>query len=138
MLCGYGRFGRRWHADLRAEGLEVTIIEPVARAGQDPDIIVGDGSEPAVMAKVDLASAVGFVAGTDNDTTNLSLVAAARRINPDLFVAARQNLQASAPLFAAMHIDSLLVPTEVVAHEVYAQIEHAAAVAVPAGDARQG
>ena len=54
------------------------------------------------MAKADLASAVGFVAGTDNDTTNLSLVAAARRINPTLFVAARQNPQASAPLFAAM------------------------------------
>ena len=74
------------------------------------------------MARVDLAHAVGFVAGTDNDTTNLSLVAAARRINPALFVAARQNLQASAPLFAAMKVDSLLVPTEVVAHEVYAQL----------------
>ncbi len=122
VLCGYGRFGREMAADLRAEGLEVTIIDPLATAGQDPDIIIGDASEPAVMARVDLAHAVGFVAGTDNDTTNLSLVAAARRINPTLFVAARQNLQASAPLFAAMKIDSLLVPTEVVAHEVYAQL----------------
>ena len=67
--------------------------------------------------------AVGFVAGTDNDTTNLSLVAAApARINPDLFVAARQNQPASAPLFAAVDLDSLLVPAEVVAHEVYAQL----------------
>ena len=89
--CGYGRFGKELAADLRAEGLEVTIIEPMASAGQDPAIIVGDASEPAVMEKVDLATAVGFVAGTDNDTTNLSLVAAARRINPNLFVAARQN-----------------------------------------------
>ena len=74
------------------------------------------------MAQADLGSAVGFVAGTDNDTTNLSLIAAARRINPDLFVAARQNQPANAPLFAAMDVDSLLVPTEVVAHEVYAQL----------------
>ncbi len=122
VLCGYGRFGREMAKDLRAEGLEVTIIEPIARTGQDPDIIVGDGSDPAIMDKADIAQAVGFVAGTDNDTTNLSLVAAARRINPDLFVAARQNLQTSAPLFAAMKLDSLLVPTEVVAHEVYAQL----------------
>ena len=64
----------------------------------------------------------GFVAGTDNDTTNLSLVVAARRANPELFVAARQNKQASAPLFAAVEVDSLLVPAEVVAHEVYAQL----------------
>jgi hypothetical protein len=62
------------------------------------------------------------VAGTDNDTTNLSLVASARRINPKLFLAARQNQQASAPLFQAMRLDSLLVPAEVVAHEMYAQL----------------
>jgi voltage-gated potassium channel len=122
VLCGYGRFGRELTLDLRSEGLEVTIIEPIATTDNDPAIVIGDGSEPAVMARADLTHAVGFVAGTDNDTTNLSLIAAARRINPALFVAARQNLPASAPLFAAMHVDSLLVPTEVVAHEVYAQV----------------
>jgi Trk K+ transport system NAD-binding subunit len=122
VLCGYGRFGKEMARDLRAEGLEVTIVEPKSLAGQDPEIIVGDASEPAVMAKVNLEHAVGFVAGTDNDTTNLSLIAAARRINPHLFMAARQNLQASAPLFHAMEIDSLLVPTELVAHEMYAQL----------------
>src|SRR6185312_4145944 len=56
------------------------------------------------------------------DTTNLSLVAAARRVNPALYVAARQNVDANAPLFAAMDLDSLLVPADVVAHEVYAQL----------------
>jgi voltage-gated potassium channel len=66
--------------------------------------------------------AVGLIAGTDNDTTNLSLVAAGRRSNPSLFVAARQNRPASAPLFAAMELDALLVPTELVAHEVYAEL----------------
>ena len=83
---------------------------------------MGDGSDPWVLAQADLDRAVGLVAGTDNDTTNLSLVAAARRSNPSLFLAARQNRPASAPLFAAMEIDALLVPTEVVAHEVYAQL----------------
>ena len=37
-------------------------------------------------------------------------------------MAARQNDPANAPLFAAMPIDSVLVPTEMVAHEVYAQL----------------
>ncbi len=122
VVCGFGRFGRELTADLRAEGLEVTVIEPAAVADPDPSMVVGDGSEPSVMAKADLDTAVGFVAGTDNDTTNLSLLAAARRVKPDLFMAARQNSQTSAPLFAAMEVDSLLVPTEVVAHEMYAQL----------------
>jgi Trk K+ transport system NAD-binding subunit len=106
VICGYGRLGREMTADLRAEGIEVTVVEDPLD-GWDDDAVAG---------------AVGFVAGTDNDTTNLSLVAAARRIDESLFVVARQNRPESAPLFSAMRIDSLLVPTEVVAHEVYAQL----------------
>ncbi|UQU62794.1 NAD-binding protein [Couchioplanes caeruleus] len=121
VICGYGRFGRKLADDLRAEGLEITVIDvrPDAVAGPG---IVGDASEPAVMARAELDRAVGFVAGTDNDTTNLSLIAAARRINPALFIASRQNRPASAPLFAAMDTDRLLVPTETVAREIYAQL----------------
>ena len=106
VICGYGRLGREMTADLRAEGIDVTVVEDPLD-GWDDDAVAG---------------AVGFVAGTDNDTTNLSLVAAARRIDESLFVVARQNRPESAPLFSGMRIDSLLVPTEVVAHEVYAQL----------------
>jgi voltage-gated potassium channel len=122
IVCGYGRLGRELTADLRAEGLEVTVIEARPTDVEDPALLVGDGSDPWVLAQADLDRAVGLVAGTDNDTTNLSLVAAARRSKPSLFIAARQNRAASAPLFAAMDLDALLVPSELIAHEVYAQL----------------
>jgi Trk K+ transport system NAD-binding subunit len=122
VICGYGRLGREITADLRAEGIGVTVIEPHPTDADAEDVVVADGSDPEVLARADLEAAVGFVAATDNDTTNLSLVAAARKTNPSLFVAARQNQPASGPLFAAMEIDALLVPTEVVAHEIYAQL----------------
>jgi voltage-gated potassium channel len=122
IVCGYGRFGREVTHDLRAEGYDVTIVEPGEAAENDPDAIVGFGYEPHVLTAVGVERAAGFVAGTDNDTTNLSLVAAAHRANPRMFVAARQNKPTSAPLFAAVDLDTLLVPAEVVAHEVYAQL----------------
>jgi Trk K+ transport system NAD-binding subunit len=122
VMCGYGRLGREITADLRAAGLEVTIIEPAELGEPEPEVIVGDASEPAVLARADLGSAVGLVAATDNDTTNISMLATARRLNPHLFLAGRQNRPTSAALFEAMRLDALLVPTEVVAHEVYAQI----------------
>jgi Trk K+ transport system NAD-binding subunit len=123
VVCGYGRFGRHFTADLRSEGLEVTAIEQrPGELDQEPATIIGDASDPDVMAQAHLEEAVGFVAGTDNDTTNMSLVAEALRINPDLFVAARQNHPSSAPLFANMEVDALLVPTDVVAHDAYAQL----------------
>ncbi|MEN3298195.1 NAD-binding protein [Pseudonocardia sp.] len=121
VMCGYGRFGREVTEDLRAEGLDVTVVEPADKEHGTPTV-AGQGFEPDVMEKAGVADAVGFVAGTDNDTSNLSLVAAARRVNPSLFVAARQNLPSSAPLFAVMDVDALLVPAEVVAHEVFAQL----------------
>jgi voltage-gated potassium channel len=122
VVCGYGRFGRHFTADLRSEGLEVTAIEQQPGDRDDPATIVGDASNPDVMARADLGTAVGFVAGTDNDTTNMSLVAEARRINPELFLAARQNQPSNAPLFAAMDINAVLVPADVVAHDAYAQL----------------
>ncbi len=122
IICGYGRLGRELTADLRAEGLDVTVIDDSPEDVDDAGLLVGDGSDPWVLAQADLDRAVGLVAGTDNDTTNLSLVAAARRSKPSLFLVARQNRPASAPLFAAMDIDALLVPSEVIAHEVYAQL----------------
>ena len=122
IVCGYGRFGKEVTHDLRAEGYDVTIVEPGEAAENDPDAIVGRGYEPHVLTAVNVDRAAGFVAGTDNDTTNLSLVAAAHRANPRMFIAARQNKPASASLFAAVDLDALLVPAEVVAHEVYAQL----------------
>ena len=122
VLCGYGRFGQELQADLVADGHEVTIIDSDPAHSAHPTIVFGDASEPKVMAKAEVHEAVGFVAGTDNDTTNLSLIAAARQKNPDLYTAARQNQPANAPLFAAMKIDILLVPSEVVAREAYARL----------------
>ncbi len=122
VVCGYGRFGREVTADLRAAGLEVTVIESAEEDDPDPEVIVGDASDPDVLTRADLEHAVGLVAGTDNDTTNLSMLATARRQNSRLFLSARQNRPTSASLFAAMQVDALLVPTEMVAHEVYAQI----------------
>jgi len=125
VVCGSGRFVRELARDLRAEGLDVAVVQPGAGTGT-PDrrdrSPTDEESHPGLVAEADLRHAVGFVAGTDSDTANLSLVAAARRANPDLFLAARQNRPASTPLFAEMALDALLVPTEVVAREVYAQL----------------
>ncbi|MEU4235953.1 NAD-binding protein [Actinoplanes sp. NPDC026619] len=119
VVCGYGRFGHKIVEDLRADGLDVTIVDLRC---DEPGVILGDASDPAVLEQTDLAEAVGFVAGTDNDTTNLSLIAAARRQNRGLFIAARQNRRASAPLFEAIGADWVLVAAEVVAREIYAQL----------------
>ena len=55
VMCGYGRFGREVVADLRAAGLEVTIIESAERGEPEPAVILGDASEPRVLIQADVA-----------------------------------------------------------------------------------
>ena len=124
VVCGYGRLGRELTADLRAEGLEVTVIDPADPGdADDDDVVVGDGSDPWVLAQADLDRAVGL-RGRHRQRHDEPLAGRRREAERTrgLFVAARQNRPASAPLFAAMELDALLVPTEVIAHEVYAQL----------------
>ena len=122
VVCGYGRFGREVTADLRNAGLQVIVVDESDDADRAPDVVAGDASDPEVLALAGAWSAVGLMAATDNDTYNVSILASAKRLNPEMFLAARQNRQTSATLFEAIEVDSLMEPNEVIAHEVYAQI----------------
>ncbi len=126
VICGYGRLGRELIRDLGGAGTELTVIEqrreqlPNATAGLT--VVIGDAADPGVLRRAGIEEAVGLIAGTADDVVNLSILAGARRMNADLYLAGRQNRGASTSLFDAMHLDARLVPSEVVAHEVYARI----------------
>ena len=114
VVCGYGRFGRELTADLRAEELEVTVVEGEdASAGEKIDV------EQVTRA---VEQAVAFVAATESDITNLWLVETARRANPDAFMVAMQNRAANASLFRSVGVDFGMLPGELLAHEALARL----------------
>lgn len=117
VVCGHGRHGEELCSDLRAEGLEVTLVH--VDGGR---VLAGEGDSEHVVESGHVSDAVAFVAATTSDTTNLWLVEAAKRANPDAFVVALQNRRANAPLFTAVGVDFGLIPAEVIAHEVLARL----------------
>lgn len=117
VVCAQDRYGEELGSDLRAEGLEVTDVH--VSGGR---VLVGEGDSAQVVEAGQVTDAVAFVAATANDTTNLWLVEAARRANPDAFIVAMQNRRANAALFKAIGVDFGLVPAEVIAHEVLARL----------------
>ena len=123
VMCGYGRFGREVAFDLRAEGLHVTVVEP-RDAGPSTTPTRSSAAATTRWCWRRRGSATPSASSPAPTTTppTSRWSSAARRANPKVFVAARQNKAASAPLFDAVHVDSLLVPADVVAHEVYAQL----------------
>jgi len=122
IVCGHGRFGGELVADLLASGIEVVVIDPAPVQVEGVTRLHGDATDPQVLAQARLASAAGFVAGTSNDITNMSLVESARRVNPSIFILARQNQPMNADLFAAMDLDLTMVPSRVVAQEAIAHV----------------
>ncbi len=133
VVCGHDRYGEELSSDLRAEGLDVTEVQVSAGT-----VLTGQGDSAHVVDSGHVADAVAFVAATENDTTNLWLVEAAKRANPDAFVVALQNRRANAPLFTATGVDFGMVPAEVIAHEVLARLAHPAMMRFLPAVPRQG
>ncbi len=103
VVCADGRFGAELVSDLRQAGLDVTVADPAAG---DPDV----------------RDAVGFVAGTERDTDNLSLAVHARLANPRTFLVVRQQAHSNVPLVTALDVDSVFMPTDLVAREILARV----------------
>ncbi|MCC6870052.1 MAG: NAD-binding protein [Burkholderiales bacterium] len=122
IVCGYGGFGSEVAADLRTEGLAVTVIDAAESTADDPAIITGSATVAAVLESAQPLDAVALVAATDDDTTNLSMIATARRLNPLLYIVARQNQPANAPLFRAIGVDFPMIPAHILLHEVLPRI----------------
>ena len=121
VVGGHDQYAEELSADLRAEGLEVTVVRVSGGT-----VMVGEGDSAHMVESGHVADAVGFVAATENDTTNLWLVEAAQRANPDAFIVALQNRRANAPLFTAIGVDFGLIPAEVIAHEILARLANPA------------
>lgn len=123
IVCGFGRFGQALFEALSGEGITCTIVEAdPALAACAPGSVIGRGTEAEVLLKAGIGEASGIIAGTDNDTYNLSIIITARRLNPTLFVIARQNHRDNNATFEAAHPQLVLQNGRILAGEVYAAI----------------
>jgi Trk K+ transport system NAD-binding subunit len=138
VVCGYGRFGRELTDDLRAEGLEVSVVAGEGEYDDRPDERDGGQIDHGQLATAGLGDAAGIVAATENDMTNLWLVEEARRANPDAFLVALQNRATNGSLFRALEVDFSMVPAEVIAHEVMARLATPLLMRFLPGVPRQG
>ena len=86
IVCGYGRFGKSVVANLEREHITTTIIEAKPELTGCNHCIVGSGTEAKTLKEAGIESAVGIVAGTDNDINNLSIVMTAFELNPNIFL----------------------------------------------------
>jgi Trk K+ transport system NAD-binding subunit len=124
IICGYGRFGRALASAFAAEGMEMTIIDPSpGNLAPLRNAVVGVGTEAHTLRDAGVESAVGIIAGTDNDADNLSIIMTARELNPKLTTVVRQNLHQNALIFSHSRCDFVMEPGRIIANRILAQLK---------------
>ncbi|MBL4712577.1 MAG: NAD-binding protein [Gammaproteobacteria bacterium] len=99
ILSGYGRFGKQLHKELLKQNIQTVIIDPSDETKKsfhknnhtNEKFIIGIGTDAATLTQAGIDTAAGIIAGTDNDSNNLSIIMTARQLNKDIFVVGRQN-----------------------------------------------
>ena len=123
LLCGFGRFGKAVHRFLTFEGVKTRIIESDHELTNPPEgSIKGRGTEAVTLRNAGISDAVGIVAGTDNDTNNLSIIYTAKEQNNELFSVARQNHGSNEKLFHNASLDIVMERSDIIAHEILSVI----------------
>jgi len=116
ILCGFGRLGQVLYHRLAEEGIHLTVVDAFPDRHSLPDgSIIGRGIQNTTLRDAGVMAAGGIIAATNDDMDNISIVMAARRLNPELFCIARQVLHANDALFAAANIDMLMQSNYLVA-----------------------
>ncbi len=129
ILCGYGRFGKQLYKLLIDQGIDVTVIDPSIEVRDEfehhhvdhkNNFIVGTGIDEKALKEAGIETSAGIIAGSDNDSNNLSIIMTARAINPDVFVVARQNVYNNYDLYSATKANLIMRPREITARKIRA------------------
>ncbi|UJS23018.1 potassium channel family protein [Thiothrix winogradskyi] len=121
VICGFGRFGTALHRHLEAAGIPMQVIDPDPITNQTPaGAIIGSGVEATTLQQAGIKQAVGVVAGTNDDVSNLSILMTARELRRDIFMVARQNQRDNSVVFDRADIDLLMKRGDVIAHKIFA------------------
>jgi Trk K+ transport system NAD-binding subunit len=82
--------------------------------------VVGRGTEAITLYEGDIENADGIIAGTDDDSNNLSIIITARDLNRKLFTVARQNQRSNDAIFEAAGIDLIMQPGTIISQRIIA------------------
>jgi Trk K+ transport system NAD-binding subunit len=121
VICGYGRFGKALQISLSFEGIRTVLIESDIEKTDAPEgVIVGRGTEAITLYEADIENADGIIAGTDDDSNNLSIIITAIDLNEKLFTVGRQNRRSNDAIFNAARLDVIMQPGTIISQRILA------------------
>ena len=124
IVCGYGRMGKRVFEKLNEHDIEVKLIEIDKNKNIEltkdeiSHLVFGNADDRELLLDVGIKEAVAIAAITDNDTTNLSILATAKKLNPNIVTIVRENEIADDFLFKNANINHIFTPSRILVNKV--------------------
>lgn len=124
IICGYGRMGRKIYSKLSANNIDVELIEidenKVSRLTQNEisQITFGNADDKELLLEVGIQKASAIIAATNDDTTNLSILATAKKLNPDIMTIVRENEMEDDIIFKNANINHIFTPSKILVNKI--------------------
>lgn len=119
IICGYGRMGEHIYNKLKENNIEAQFVElDKLKVGnfssnEHMKITYGNADDKELLTDVGIKDAVAIISATNDDTTNLSILATARKLKPEIMTIVRENEMEDFSIFESAKVDHILMPSKI-------------------------
>jgi len=119
IICGYGRMGHSIYNVLQNNNIESIFVEVDESkfmnisAAEKIHLVMGDGDDKELLIEAGIYESVVIIAGTNDDTINLSILATAKKLNKNIITMARENEMEDFSIFNHAKIDYIFMPSKI-------------------------
>ena len=118
IICGYGRLGKLIQEKLEKHGIEYVFIDSKRVAKREmiknEQFLKANPDDKDILCGVGIKEASTLIAGTVHDIDNLSIMITARKLNPKIYLIARENTMDEVSIFQAANIDWLFMIEKII------------------------
>ncbi len=118
IICGYGRMGQVIAEEFARQAVPFVIVERDPQRMQEAVdagylAVEADASSEAVLARIGIARARGFIAAVSTDAENVYAVLTARLLRPDLFIIGRAETEDAKGKLVRAGADRVISPYQI-------------------------
>lgn len=120
IICGYGRLGRKLYEKLNSSHMDISLIEiddkkVLSYTKEEMEkITFANADDKEVLLNLEIKQADVIIAATNDDTTNLSIIATAKKLNKNIMTIVRENEMDDFSIFKNANVDHIFMPSRIV------------------------
>ena len=118
IVCGFGRNGRQTVKKLKANNVDVVVIENDEKLLEELDLnnvlfVKGDATNDDFLVKAGVSRAANLITALPSDADNLYVVLSARQFNPKMTIISRASKETSERKLRVAGADNIIMPDRI-------------------------